>query len=78
MKNDKYTRSARMPLSGESASYKKGRDYLLAIGIDEYEHFQPLYTAVKDVEDITNLLTSEFGFSPDDGWWTRTILVTLI
>ena len=39
-----------------------GKNYLLAIGIDAYKHFDQLNNAVKDVEDICQLLCSEFGF----------------
>lgn len=39
-----------------------GKNHLLAIGIDDYQHFDKLNNAVKDVEDISALLTEQFGF----------------
>ena len=42
---------------------KKGKDYLLAIGIDDYVHVRPkLDNAVKDVKDFVELMVDRFGF----------------
>ncbi len=43
-------------------SITKGNTYLLAIGINTYHHFTTLHNAVKDIEDLTYLLITEFGF----------------
>ena len=42
----------------------KGENYLLTIGIDKYAHWKPLNNAVKDVRDITRLLTERYQFEP--------------
>lgn len=43
-----------------------GKNYLLVIGIDEYEHLPRLYNAVKDAKDIIELLTGRYQFSKED------------
>jgi len=40
----------------------KGKSYLLGIGIDDYQNFLPLKNAVKDVQDISNLLVDKYEF----------------
>lgn len=44
----------------------KGRNYLLAIGIDAYTAWPPLSCAVKDVEDFIAVLTLRYQFEPAD------------
>jgi len=39
-----------------------GKNYFLAISIDEYQHFTHLNNAVKDVEEIIDILTSLYQF----------------
>ncbi len=41
---------------------KTGENYLLVIGIDQYEHFPRLYNAVKDAKDFIGLMTSRYQF----------------
>ncbi len=51
--------------TGDSSWGFKGQNYLLTIGIDKYEHWKSLNNAVKDIEDVTNLLISKYQFEPD-------------
>jgi hypothetical protein len=49
-------------LNDEAASVKNGRQYVVAIGIDHYENWPVLSTAVSDATGFAKLLTSKFGF----------------
>lgn len=40
----------------------KGKNYLFAIGIDKYEHWPPLYNAVRDVQKFIHILTDRYQF----------------
>ena len=40
----------------------KGKNHFLGIAIDTYQNFLPLKNAVKDVKDISQLLTDKYGF----------------
>jgi formylglycine-generating enzyme required for sulfatase activity/cupin superfamily acireductone dioxygenase involved in methionine salvage len=40
----------------------KGKNYLLLIGIDAYEHLEPLHNAVKDIQDFHEVLTERYHF----------------
>ena len=40
----------------------KGKNYLLAIGIDDYVHCPKLHNAVKDTKEILTVLKSRFQF----------------
>jgi len=40
----------------------KGKNYLFLIGIDKYQHWPPLKSAVKDIQDFADLLTSRYQF----------------
>ena len=42
--------------------FVKGKNYLLVIGIDEYTHCPRLYNAVKDAQDIVEVLQNRFQF----------------
>ena len=46
----------------EGKTVKTGDSYLLAIGIDDYVHFSPLFNAVKDTTDVCELLQTRFNF----------------
>ena len=54
-------------LSGTQQSYipQQGNNYLLAIGIDRYQHWTPLDNAVKDAKDLIQVLTQQYQF--DEG-----------
>jgi Caspase domain len=45
---------------------KRGTNYLLAIGINAYEHFTRLSNARKDIEDIAALLVKDYYFDPQN------------
>ncbi len=42
--------------------YLKGKNYLLAIGIDNYEHCPKLFNAVSDAKSFVKLLTEKYQF----------------
>ena len=42
--------------------YQRGKNYFFGIGINTYENFQKLNNARKDVEDVKNLLISDYYF----------------
>src|ERR1700678_3443061 len=46
----------------ETAAVKNGHQYVVAIGIDHYENWPMLGTAVSDATGFAQLLTSKFGF----------------
>lgn len=52
---------ARLPAQGP-----KGRNYLLAIAIDDYRHCSPLNNAVLDVETFIALMKSRYRFEDPD------------
>jgi formylglycine-generating enzyme required for sulfatase activity len=52
-------------LTNASQTAKTGKNYLLAIGINDYDHCPKLANAVKDVEDFAQLMTTSYGFQPD-------------
>ncbi|MBL7814317.1 MAG: caspase family protein, partial [Saprospiraceae bacterium] len=45
---------------------QNGQNYILAIGINDYDHCPKLINAVKDVEDFTQLMISRYGYNPDN------------
>lgn len=44
-------------------AHTKGHRYLLAIGIDQYQHCPPLHNAVRDAQALVALLQEKYGFS---------------
>ncbi len=56
-------RGIKLPQSTSEWGFK-GENYLLIIGIDQYKHWKPLHNAVKDVRDISRLLTERYQFEP--------------
>lgn len=44
----------------EDTPTKRGRNHLLLIGIDEYQHHDPLFNAVKDIEDFLRVLCERY------------------
>lgn len=46
----------------ETNTEKIGKSYLLGIGINEYKHFTEIHNAVKDVNDLANLLFDKYDF----------------
>jgi formylglycine-generating enzyme len=61
MNNDSTRAAGKIPQQNDP-SVKKGKNYILAIGIDEYTHCPKLKNAVKDIKDFVTLLTDKFGF----------------
>jgi Caspase domain len=45
---------------------KKGKNYLFAVGINDYVHCPKLKNAVKDVQDFIQLLTTKYQFETDN------------
>lgn len=43
-----------------------GKNYFLGIGIDHYLHWENLSNAVKDVNDLITVLTTQYQFEPDE------------
>lgn len=43
----------------------KGKNYLLVIGIDNYPHFPKLFNAVKDANDVKELLLTRYQFDSE-------------
>lgn len=55
-------RGIRRPGNGPEKQKRQGANYVLAIGIDRYEHWTPLHNAVKDVEDFLQTLVHQYQF----------------
>lgn len=54
-------------LSGSQQDYdpRQGKNYLLAVGIDRYQHWTPLDNAVKDARDLIQVLTRQYQFDEE-------------
>ena len=51
------------PMNVEASTpVKSGHQYVVAIGIDHYQNWPVLNTAVSDAAGFAKLLTSKFGF----------------
>lgn len=50
---------------GEKSSRPNGKNYLLAIAIDDYQHCSKLSNAVKDVDVFIQLMLSRYNFETD-------------
>jgi uncharacterized caspase-like protein len=52
------------PPNSANALHKRGKNYLLVIGIDKYEdtHIPTLRNAVRDTERLIRVLTTKYGF----------------
>jgi tetratricopeptide (TPR) repeat protein len=44
---------------------KKPRNFLLVIGVNKYKHWEPLKNAVKDAQDIRDVLWNKYTFASD-------------
>ncbi len=49
-----------------NASTPRGKNYLLAIAINEYQHCTKLSNAVLDIEAFIELMTSRYNFEKDN------------
>lgn len=47
-------------LEGADPDLEVGRQYLVVIGINEYQHWLPLHSPVQDVQEIRDILTSRY------------------
>ncbi|MCO6490289.1 MAG: caspase family protein [Phaeodactylibacter sp.] len=53
-------------LSGEAGNTPGGKNYLLAIAIDEYAHCPKLNNCVKDAREFIEVLTARYQFEPEN------------
>ncbi|NRB52677.1 MAG: caspase family protein [Saprospiraceae bacterium] len=54
------------PVKGNTKNKSNGRNFLFAIGIDAYHHWPKLNNAVKDIEDISQVLIQQYQFDTED------------
>jgi len=47
-------------------SERKGKNYLLMIGVNKYQHLSPLNNCVRDVKNVTEVLTTKYQFEHGD------------
>jgi uncharacterized caspase-like protein len=59
-------RGAGRPADYRNPQAANGKNYVLAIGIDAYEHWQPLSNAVKDAQEFVQVLTQQYQFEADE------------
>jgi len=59
-------RGADLPKKEDNLSPKQGKNYLLAIGIDTYQHWPKLQNAVRDARDIIQVLTTQYQFEQEE------------
>jgi len=52
--------------SVEAQLFNKGRNFLFAIGINQYHHFPKLNNAVKDVLSLSEILISKYNFNQEN------------
>lgn len=50
----------------QQPSQKRGKNYLLSIGIDKYSNWQVLSNAVKDAQEFMDVLTRQYQFDSDN------------
>lgn len=50
----------------QNTDLPKGKNYLLAIGIDDYTHCPTLHNAVKDAKDLAAVLKKRFQFEANN------------
>ncbi|MCH2080857.1 MAG: caspase family protein [Saprospiraceae bacterium] len=62
MAEDNTTRGIRVPEEQPNGYFPKGKNYLLIIGIDQYQNFPRLYNAVKDAKDVKEILVNNYQF----------------
>ena len=56
------SKSLLLPDPGNPINYLPKSDYILAIGIDDYLHCNPLQNSVRDAEAFIKVLTESYGF----------------
>jgi WD40 repeat protein len=55
-----------VPDSSDKENTGQGRNFLLVIGINNYTYWPKLNNAVKDAQDVRDMLTSRYGFLPEN------------
>lgn len=60
------TSSGRNVSAPAYGAQKKGKNYILLIGVNSYQNWTPLHNAVKDCKDIAGTLTSYYQFEDDN------------
>ena len=58
---DNSRAAGKMPHSNDP-SVKRGKNYILAIGIDDYPDHRKLNNAVADATDFAKVMTTRYGF----------------
>ena len=64
--NKLQTRDLLSSFEATSNSSNPGKNYLLSIGIDQYQHCPPLHNAVKDAADFQQVLTERYHFKAEN------------
>lgn len=52
----------RKDLGGEEYDFSKAKNYLFAVGVNDYEHWPRLNNAVKDATDVVSVLLTSYTF----------------
>ncbi|MEK7255895.1 MAG: caspase family protein, partial [Bacteroidota bacterium] len=65
MPDDEKTKAIASVSNKGKDAFSMGKNYLLAIGINDYAAHSKLKNAVKDVQDIAALLASRYAFQPE-------------
>jgi formylglycine-generating enzyme required for sulfatase activity len=65
---------AAIPTESSSPVLIQGNNYLLAIGIDDYEHCDKLHNAVLDVQAFVTLMQEKYGFGDTKNATVTTLL----
>ncbi len=63
---DPVDKGAGRPSQLPEQSRPDGKNYLLAIGIDQYLHQPKLYNAVRDAQKVVEILTTQFQFEKEN------------
>ena len=62
MRNQDNTKNAGFQDSSPPSALPKGKNYLLSIGIDKYTDLPPLFNAVKDAQEVVEVLLNKYQF----------------
>lgn len=64
--NSESTQSRNQREKSFASPIRKGKNYLLLIGVNKYDNWTPLHNAVKDCQDIASTLTSHYQFDQEN------------
>lgn len=53
-------------ITEESSDYQRGKNHLLVIAINAYQHCPKLYNCVKDAQDLIEVLTEKYHFESEN------------